>query len=296
MMPVYNTERYIGAAIQSILDQTTGDFELIIIDDGSTDRSLQLARGYAERDRRIRLVSRENRGIAATRNEALALATGQYLAIMDSDDIALPERLGKQARYLDEHPECILVCCQMQLIDPESAPICVINLESTHEEIDAINMGAPGYFVPVSMMARRDALVAIGGYSEKFALAEDRDLCLRLAERGRLANIPEVLYLYRQHTRSVCRIRPELLAACIHQTVSEARLRRGLTPVARSGEPATVNASKPLTVTETHRTWAWWALAAGNAGTARKHAAACLIREPFSLETWRLFYCALRGH
>jgi glycosyltransferase involved in cell wall biosynthesis len=295
MMLVYNTEKYVGEAIRSILDQTIEDFELIIINDGSTDRSLQVAREYAASDRRIRLVSRENRGIIASRNEALALATGEYLAIMDSDDIALPERLEKQARYLDEHPECTLVCCQMQVIDPAGAPIRVINLESTHEEIDAINMGGSGYFVPVSMMVRHDALVAIGGFSEKFALAEDRHICLRLAERGRLASIPEVLYRYRQHTQSVCRLRPELLATCVNQIVDEARQRRGLAPLASAGQATMVGAGKSLTVTETHRAWAWWALAAGNIGTARKHAALCVIQKPFSLETWRLFFCALRG-
>jgi glycosyltransferase involved in cell wall biosynthesis len=295
MMLVYNTEKYVGEAIRSILGQTTEDFELVIINDGSTDRSLEVIQEYAGSDRRIRLVSRENRGITVSRNEALALATGQYLAIMDSDDISLPQRFEKQERYLDEHPECTLVSCRMQVIDPEGAPIHIINMETTHDEIDAINMSGIGFFVPVSMMVRRDALVAIGGFSEKFALAEDRDICLRLSERGRLAGIPEVLYLYRQHARSICRTQPELLAACVNQIVDEARQRRGLAPLERSGERAAGVVDQPLTATATHRTWAWWALAAGNVGTARKHAAACLIREPLAPETWRLLYCALRG-
>jgi glycosyltransferase involved in cell wall biosynthesis len=296
MMLVYNTDRYVGEAIQSILDQELEDFELIVIDDGSTDRSLRSVLEYARTDRRIRVISRENRGITASRNEALAMARGQYLAIMDSDDISLPGRLSRQAKYLDEHPECILACCRMQMIDPDGDPIRTINLESTHEEIDAINMGSPGFFIPVSMMVRRDALVEIGGFSEKFALAEDRDMCLRLAERGRLASIPEVLYVYRQHVGSVCRTHPTLLATCIDRIVDEARQRRGLAPDGGSPARAAEDDHRPLPVTQSHRTWAWWALGAGNLGTARKHAARCLVREPFLVDSWRLLYCTLRGH
>jgi glycosyltransferase involved in cell wall biosynthesis len=298
MMPVYNTGRFVGRAIQSILDQTLGDLELIIVDDGSTDNSLHVIQSYARLDRRIRYVSRENRGITASRNEALAMATGQYLANIDSDDITRPERLSRQANYLDEHPECVLVCCRMQMIDPDGDPICTINLESTHEEIDAIFMGRPGYFIPVSMMVRRDVLIEIGGFCEQFALAEDRDLCLRLAERGRLANIPEVLYSYRQHVGSVCRTHPTLLAACVDRVVDAAHQRRGLAPRERAPVPTAVDPhnDQPLPVSQAHRTWAWWALGAGNLSTARKHAARLLIREPFSADSWRILYCAMRGY
>ena len=298
MMPAYNTGRFVGEAIQSILDQTLDDLELIIIDDGSTDDSLQVIQRYAKLDRRIRFVSRENRGITASRNEALAMATGEYLANIDSDDVSRPDRLARQASYLDEHPECVLVCCRMQVIDPDGDPIRVINLESTHEEIDAIFMGRPGFFIPVPMMVRRNALLEIGGFCEEFALAEDRDMCLRLAERGRLANLPEVLYAYRQHVGSVCRTHPTLLADCVSRVVDAACQRRGLAPHERPLEPVAVNAQddRPLPVSQTHRTWAWWAIDAGNVSTARKHATRLLIREPFSGETWRILFCALRGY
>ena len=92
-MTVYNTARYLPEAVESILNQTLSDFELIIIDDGSTDGSGELLERYAAQDRRIRLVRRENRGIGASRNEALSLATGEFLAVMDSDDVALPGTL-----------------------------------------------------------------------------------------------------------------------------------------------------------------------------------------------------------
>lgn len=291
MMLVYNTRRFVEAAARSILNQSFGDFELIVIDDGSTDGSTAILRRLAEEDRRIRLVSRKNCGITASRNEAVSLARGRFVAIMDSDDLAHPERLARQSAYLDAHPECVLVCSQMQLIDVGGRPIRKINLAATHEEIDAANLGHDAFFVGVSGMIRREALVRVGGFREAFPLAEDRDLYLRLAEVGRLASLAEPLYLYRQHVGSICRSRPEQLSECIERAVSEARSRRGLAGAA----PSTPKPYRRQTPAEVHRTWAWWALEAGNIGTARWHATQALARSPLNRESWRTWLCAIRG-
>src|ERR1700726_1508117 len=109
LMPVYNAERYVAEAVESILSQTFADFEFIIIDDGSKDRSLAILEEYAARDPRIRLVSRPNTGIVKALNQGLALASGELVARMDADDIAMPERLAKQRDYLADHPECVMV-------------------------------------------------------------------------------------------------------------------------------------------------------------------------------------------
>lgn len=116
MMLVYNTRRYVEAAVRSILDQTWTDFELILIDDGSNDGSEEILRRLAAEDARIRLVSRENRGIVASRNEAVGLARGRFIAVMDSDDLSRPDRLARQVEYLDANPDCVLVCCQMSTL------------------------------------------------------------------------------------------------------------------------------------------------------------------------------------
>src|SRR5215211_725311 len=92
VMTVFNAERYLREAIESVLNQTFGDFEFVIVDDGSTDRSLDILKEYAQRDPRIRLISRENKGIVASANEGIAVARGQYLARMDADDVSLPQR------------------------------------------------------------------------------------------------------------------------------------------------------------------------------------------------------------
>lgn len=104
IMPAYNAEQYISEAIESILNQTYSNFEFIIIDDGSTDRTVEMVQSYS--DPRIRFVQNEhNLGVAATLNRGLKLATGEYIARMDADDIALRERFGKQVSFLDMHPE-----------------------------------------------------------------------------------------------------------------------------------------------------------------------------------------------
>src|SRR5487761_1677094 len=108
LMPVYNAERYVGHAVESILRQTWHDFEFLIIDDGSTDRSPEMLRAYAERDPRILLVSRANTGYLRALNEGWPLCRGEYVARMDADDVAMPERLQRQIAFLDAHPDCLM--------------------------------------------------------------------------------------------------------------------------------------------------------------------------------------------
>ena len=112
VLPVFNAEPYVGEAVESILAQSLADFELIAIDDGSTDGSPGILTGFAARDSRVRVITRENRGLAATLNEGIGLATAAYCAIMNADDISLPERLAKQAAFLDAHPHVAAVGSQ----------------------------------------------------------------------------------------------------------------------------------------------------------------------------------------
>jgi glycosyltransferase involved in cell wall biosynthesis len=293
LMPVYNTERYVGQAVQSILDQTFQDFELVAVDDGSTDRSADVVGRYAEQDARIRFVCAAHRGLTATRNETLDRAKGRYVAVMDADDISLPDRLARQVEYLDTHPECVLVGCRVQLMDPAGRPLRVVNVETTHAEIEGANLSFDRFIANNGYMARRQAVCDVGRYRQEFPLAEDRDLYLRLAERGRLANIPGVLYKYRQHLNSVCQARRRKLGECVVAAVRDACQRRGCRM------PADMPSEQyyaPVSVREMHRAWAWWALQSGYLATARKHAVASVCRTPLSLDSWRLLACAARGY
>ena len=212
-MPVYNAERYVSEAIESVLSQTFKDFEFLILDDGSTDGSLAILKGYAERDPRIRLTSRPNKGLAPTLNELMNQARGEFVARMDADDISLPERLERQADYLRNHPDCVIVGCHALVIDSDGDPICVWFKDSGHEILDAQNLlGNRGTSLchPAVIM-RRQPVLEVGRYYERFRIGEDLDLFPKLSERGRLANLPEALLKYRTHGPIHANARPRSL-------------------------------------------------------------------------------------
>jgi glycosyltransferase involved in cell wall biosynthesis len=293
LLPAYNAARYVAQAVESILAQTYADFELLIVDDGSTDDTPRILSRYAQRDQRIHCVSRPNTGLVTALNEMLARSRGEFIARMDADDIAMPRRFERQMSYLADHPECVMVGSRVLVIDPDGCPLTVMGEALSHEEIDSALMAARGQMVyHPSVIIRKQSLVEVGPYRQEFDTAEDLDLFLRLAEVGRIANLEEPLLKYREHTGKVGHVRAAKQAETVQLVLEAAYHRRGR---AFSRE-IVENRIRPIDSTERQRTWAWWALLAGNVRTARKHAAACLMREPFSLQTWRLFYCALRGH
>ena len=290
-VPVYNAERYLDSAMESILEQTFEDFELVVIDDGSTDKSRAILETLADRDGRIRLTSRENRGVTATRNELLELARGEYIAIMDSDDLSLPDRFAEQVRFLDEHPDHVAVGTRSAFIDPEGDVIRNwLELES-HEQIDAAHMaGEGGALIHPSAMIRRQAVVDLGGYRDAFEPAEDYDLFLRLGEVGKLANLPRVLFQYRQHLSSFGYAQRERQRRGARLARAEARERRGIAP-RDEGEDALAT----VPVSAHYAKWGWWALDGKNVRTARKYAWRALRAKPLAPVHWKLLLCALRG-
>jgi glycosyltransferase involved in cell wall biosynthesis len=293
LMPVHNAGRYLRTAIESILTQTFEDFELLALDDGSTDNSLSILREFEALDGRMRVRSRENKGLVPTLNELIEGARGRYLARMDSDDICRPQRFEKQIAYLDTHPECVAVGSRVLYIDPEGMPIFEPTNELTHEEIDSGHMSgvmAMRICHPCVMM-RRAAVMQTGGYWEHH-FAEDLDLFLRLAEIGRLANLSDVLFEYRQHLRSLSHSYPSQYRKFSKLAIDDASKRRGRDIDREKFESILKVESRA----EISRRWAWWALSAGNLATARKHAIKALVRQPFSIENLVVVACAIRGH
>jgi glycosyltransferase involved in cell wall biosynthesis len=294
LMPAYNATRYLREAIDSVLAQSFADFELILLDDGSTDQTPQVLKEYAWRDARIRVHGGANRGISQTLNDGLAMARGEFIARMDADDISLPERFAKQVRFLREHPEHVLVGSRCMMIDPEGFPICEkFDIALDHEEINAslMKMGWP--LVHPAVMMRAAAVRSIGGYDVTYRTNQDHDLFLRLAEIGRLANLPEVLLKYRQHLQSVGtkKLVEDPKARTVFQIVKAAHDRRGIGFIEpQTGKPG------PATPMELRMNWWWWSLQAGNVSTARRHAWSMLREAPWSGTSWRAVYCALRGH
>lgn len=294
LMPVYNAERYLAKAVESILMQTFADFEFIIVDDGSTDQSLKILQNYAVQDSRIRLTSRANQGLVYSLNEMIGQARGKFLARMDADDIAMPERFAKQVTFLQAHPECVAVGAQVLLIDPVELPLCKFAKPITHEQIDFAHLSGKGggSIVHPSVMMRATAVSQIGGYRPEMESAEDLDLFLRLAEIGRLANLQEVLLWYRMHPKSIGHTRRLEQLQKANQAVCEAYKRRGL------GPPSCLEKmdSQETSLAALYRKWAWWGLGNGHLTTARKYAFWALKAEPISLQSWKILACTMRGY
>lgn len=199
-MSVYNGERFLAPAIESVLGQTFGDFEFLILDDGSADGTAAIIRAYAARDPRIRPIIRENRGLVASLNELLGAARAPIVARMDADDISHPERFARQIGFLAGHPDHGVVGTRTIDID-EQGQSFQLNLADhplSHDELlHNIATNGPLLAHP-TVMFRRDVVLAAGGYHAAFRHCEDYDLWLRLAHRTRMANLPERLLSYRR--------------------------------------------------------------------------------------------------
>lgn len=203
IFPVYNAAAFVVGAINSILQQSYRDFELIIINDGSTDATDSLVQPLLV-DQRIRYISRENKGLIATLNQGIALAQGDYIARMDADDIALPERLATQLAYLQQHPKVAVVGSAYQVIDEAGQPISIRKPPLSHTGIAPLFwFGSP--FAHPSVMINKRLLGEQLYYDTNFPHAEDFELWIRLAKQHRLANLPTVLLKYRESAGSISR-------------------------------------------------------------------------------------------
>jgi len=200
IMPVYNGEPYLREAIDSILAQTYTNFELLVVDDNSTDLTVNIVQSYA--DPRIRLLTAAHEGIAQALNKGLAAARGNYVARMDSDDVSAPHRLEKQVAYLMLHQGVVMVGSWARLIDQESNNIGTCRTLLTRGRQLRVALWADNQFVHGSVMMRRDAVRAVADYRYDFTTSEDYDMWLRLAEIGELANLAEPLYHLRVHQSS----------------------------------------------------------------------------------------------
>lgn len=293
LMPVYNSEKYLSEAIESILNQTFKDFEFIIVNDGSTDMSESILQKFAKRDRRIQVITKANGGVVSAINRALTLARGKYIAHMDSDDMSLPDRFAQQIQFLEGNPEYVAVGSQVTLIDPEGMPIQPFSLQINHEDIDREHLaGRGGAMCNPSTMFRHEALQKVGLHRPETGPAHDFDMFLRLAEIGKLTNLPTTLLKYRMHQKSLGHSRRLEQINGANLAVKEAHQRRGLTPPKLTSTDNYTLAS----VAKLHRKWAWWALAAGNIKTAKKHALLALGKNPWSVKSWQAFACVVRGY
>ncbi len=210
IMPVYNAERYLRDAVESILAQTFSDFELLAIDDGSQDHSLQILQEYAKQDARVRIhVYENNRGIVAALNQGLALARGTYIARMDADDISRPERFAKQVEFLEEHSETGIVGSAICVIDPDGRQLGIIKFPLDDLSIRWKSLLICPFAHPSIMLRRSLLLEHELSYRFELTNVEDYDLWVRLLSYTEGANLPEILMLYRAHAWSVSDLNAE---------------------------------------------------------------------------------------
>lgn len=204
LLPVYNGAKYLKDAIESILNQTYSDFELIIINDGSQDNSVSIIERF--NDTRIRFFCQPNMGLAATLNRAIGLANGIYLARQDQDDYSLPTRFEKQVSFLDLHPNCGIVGCLAQIWKED-----IKTRQSFKHSTDNLSLKFDllfnNPFVHSSIMIRKEILNKIGNYSTNTDRQppEDYELWSRVSRKYEVANIPDVLHIYREAKDSMSR-------------------------------------------------------------------------------------------
>jgi glycosyltransferase involved in cell wall biosynthesis len=202
-MSVYNNAPYLAHAIESILAQTFTDFEFLIVDDGSTDGSGAIIDRFATNDSRIRPTHQANAGLITSLNRMIDEARAPLIARMDGDDIALPERFARQVAFLDANPDIGVLGTGCTCIDEDGRPSVYKfdNVTTPEDVVEDLKNGPP--LCHPSVVMRRDAVRAVGGYHRAYKHCEDYDLWLRLSEKVRMANLPERLLLYRQSETQV---------------------------------------------------------------------------------------------
>ncbi|WOO40809.1 glycosyltransferase family 2 protein [Rubellicoccus peritrichatus] len=273
LMPVYNAEHYLKEAVESILAQTYKNFEFVIVDDGSTDRSLEVLNDFAKNDSRIKIISRPNTGIVGALNDGLKNCSGKYTARMDADDIAHIQRLEKQSNYLENNEDTIAVGSRVRMVDSEGDFIWDYQPPINNNEIlEQLSTGNGGALIHPAAMFRSKALMTVNGYKEKWCHIEDLDLYLRLSELGAFHNLSDALLDYRQHFTSANATKAREQADLIAQRLAEEAVTNATSALR----------TKPTSQLDIRLQWTRWAIDIHNYAGFRKHARGILKTAPFS--------------
>ena len=238
-MSVYNCERFLREAMESILDQSFRDFEFIVIDDGSTDRCPSILDSYQKSDARLTVYHQENRGLIESLNRGCSIARGKYMARMDADDIAVRDRLTWQVEFLDTHPKVAVVGGGVEWIDANGKSLIVCRHPSEDQQIKAALLRNCALWHP-TVLLRKEVFVRAGGYRRVVVDAEDYDLWLRIAEHFELANLETIVLKYRIHADQVTirKAAQQVLGALAAQAAASAR---------KNGRPDPLDSIKQIT-------------------------------------------------
>ena len=204
VMACFNSEKTVASAIESLQRQTLKSWELIIIDDGSTDSTLSVLQGFSQRDTRIRVIAQQNTGLTLALIRGCVEASSAIIARQDADDISLPRRLELQYETLMKHPEVGFVSCFADYIGPENEYLSTVTRPADPEEatFKLLNekLGPPAHG---SVMFRKTVYDAAGGYRSQFYYAQDSDLWMRMAEISKISYVQQSGYQFRWHEHSI---------------------------------------------------------------------------------------------
>mgnify|MGYP001239115327 CR=1 FL=1 len=227
IISAYNAERYVGRAIESILAQTLQDFELLIVDDGSTDRTLEVIRRY--HDPRIKVIAQPNSGKAVAINRLLEFARGEFLALQDADDWSAPERLEVLTKAMREDPRLGMVFSGYALVLDDR--ICAPRRSQANEA--QCQMRIDNYLTPgldPTMMVRTD-IARRTRFDPALRIGQGLDFILKVGEQYASRLLPDILYYYRFHSESITKKDPSKKTPYLLQVLNSARVRRGLSPL-----------------------------------------------------------------
>jgi len=286
VMPVYQAAGFLAEAIESILAQTYPDFELIAIDDGSTDASGAILERYAKCDHRLIVAHRRHEGVVRARNAGLSLARAPFVACMDADDVSLPDRLARQVSALTDRPEVVCIGGGFDVIDAKNRLLNRVLPPCEHAAILAMALLGRSPICGSNAMFRRPEVLAIGGYDETACFAEDLELWLRLGEIGRLANLPDLISRVRFHDVSQSAAEQERQLDAVHHVVNRARELRGIRERIERPPPW-----RPLATRRSRQAFAvGWARSAWRMGerrTALAYALRALRIDPLGAPLWK---------
>jgi len=200
IMPVWNGEKFLAAAVDSLLAQTFADFELLVVDDGSTDRTPEILRAYA--DPRLRVLRLDHAGIVVALNHGLSQARAEWIARLDADDLSLPHRLERQWQAVNRNPATVLCHTAVTFFGDGSVPAGTARLPRTRS-FTALRLCYQSPIVHSTVLFKKSVALAVGGYLPEERHAEDFSLWGRLLEQGEFVGLPERLVQFRLHSHSI---------------------------------------------------------------------------------------------
>ena len=234
----FNATEFIEESIESILSQSFGNFEFILIDDGSTDNTLEIIQKYAAKDKRIRVVAKENSGLPKSLNLGLSLAQGNWIARFDADDIAFPYRLERQYRFVKQHQHVILLGSGCIETDRAGRKIKRHSYPLDHQALIKRLERLGAFFPHSSAFFCRQPVLDLGGYNTRFLRSQDRDLWLRLGRVGMIGCLREPLIRLRKHEESVTNVDSGRLSGIMGMAATVCHLcRKAGIPDPSQGEP-----------------------------------------------------------